>query len=182
LDYPVFFRSIMRVLRGIVKTAIIWAAVWAPASLVPMALAELSGVHFPSGVFLRVLIFQTVIGAINGGVFASAIAFGGRRKTFETLSLRWIAACGAVGGALFPLILRAALGAPMPPIAVAWGLATNAALGAGLATLTLFIARRAPVLTSGYDSSVEQVATGASNAALRQGVPTTESMRLPVKQ
>ncbi len=37
------------------------------------------------------------------------VAIAGRRTTFERLGLAWIAACGAVGGALRPFVSRAVL-------------------------------------------------------------------------
>jgi hypothetical protein len=156
--------SILRKLRGIVTTALTWAVVWAPLSLLPLAFAALSGIQLPPGSVGRVLIIQAVIGAINGGVFASVLAVAGRKKRFETLSLRWIAACGAVGGALFPLVVRAALftslEVPFPAMALAWDLVTNAALGAGFATLTLALARRAPALPEGDGSAFGSVGHG----------------------
>ena len=100
---------ILRILRGIVKTALTWAVVWVPVSLIPFGLAALVGSPLPPGVLGPLLITQAVMGAINGGVFASVLAIAGRRKTFETLSLPWIAACGAVGGALFPVAIQAVL-------------------------------------------------------------------------
>jgi len=156
---------ILRILRGILKTALTWAVVWVPFSLIPFGLAALVGSPLPPGVLGPLLITQAVMGAINGGVFASVLAIAGRRKTFETLSLPWIAACGAVGGALFPVAIQAVLFATVHPSipATAWvsALVTNAVLGAGCATMTLSVARRAPALPRG---------TGAARPVIDAGV------------
>ena len=156
---------ILRILRGIGKTALTWAVAWIPFSLIPFGLVTLfGGVPLPSGVWGALLISTALTGAINGAVFAGVLAIAGRGKTFETLSLRWIAACGAVGGALFPLAARAVLLATVdvsiPITALMSSLVTNAVLGAGFATVTLSIARRAPALPR---------ADGVARAAIEAG-------------
>jgi hypothetical protein len=157
---------IARLLRGIVKTAITWAVVWVPLSLIPFGLATLFGARPPSRVLVQILISQLVTAAINGGVFASVLAIAGRRKTFETLSLRWIAACGAVGGVVFPVLGRALVYATLdvriPATALVGSLVTNAVLGAGLATMTLSLARRAPALPRASGLAQPAVESGAA--------------------
>jgi hypothetical protein len=142
--------QIFRKLRGIAATALTWAVVWAPLSLIPLGLRVLLLGPVPSGMWGNVWRISMMTGAINGAIFGTVLAIAGQRKTFETLSLRWIAACGAAGGALFPLALRAVgyamLDLPIPATALASTLVTNALLGAGLATSTLAVARHAPAL------------------------------------
>jgi hypothetical protein len=137
---------IIRILRGIVLTALTWAVAWVPVSLILIGLATLFGVHLAPGFLSRYLIVQAIVGAINGGVFASILAIAGRRKTFETLSMPWIATCGALGGALIPFAGRVLLSASfaLPVTALISIFVTSALLGAAGATLTLSIARRAP--------------------------------------
>ena len=141
---------ILRVLRGIARTALTWAVVWVPVSLIPFGLATLFGGPLPLRVWVPVIISQAVVGAINGGVFATVLAIAGRRKSFDTLSLPWIAACGAVSAALVPFVGRAVLLAtldvPIPATALLTALVTNGVLGAGFAMTTLTLARRAPAL------------------------------------
>lgn len=156
---------IPRLLRGIVKTALMWAAVWVPVSLIPLGLSTLlGGVSLPFRVLIPVVISQAMMGAINGGIFASVVAIAGRRKTFETLSLPWIAACGAVSAAVFPFVLRTILFATIdiavPVTVLVWGLATNAVLGAGCAAMTLSIARRAPALPPGNGEAGPAIEAG----------------------
>jgi hypothetical protein len=158
---------IVRILRGIVKTALTWAVVWVPFSLIPFGLATLlGGGPLPPGILGPLLISQAVMGAINGGVFASVLAIAGRRKSFETLSLPWIAACGAVGAALIPFagraVLFATLDVPIPATALVWTLVTNAVLGAGCATVTLSLARRAPALPRGSGAVRPALDAGAA--------------------
>ena len=66
---------IIRVLRGIVTPAATSAAVWVPCSLISMGLASLLGSPLPDGVLRPLLIGQTVMGALNGAVFASGAGF-----------------------------------------------------------------------------------------------------------
>ena len=156
---------ILRVLRGIVTTAVTWAVVWVPVSLIPFGIGSLFGSPLPARVYLTIIIGQAVVGAVNGTVFATILAVAGRRKSFETLSLRWIAVCGAVGGALLPFLGRAALIAadfPIPASALLSTLITNGVLGAGLAATTLSLARRAPALRASTDTPTPAVGAGAT--------------------
>ncbi len=156
---------ISRILSGILKTALTWAVVWVPISLIPLGVAALFGARLASGVWGPFLISQALMGAINGAVFAGVLAIAGRRKTFETLSLPWIASCGGVGAAMFPFVFRAvlltALDVPMPAMALLSTLVSNAVLGAGLATLTLSIARRAPALPASESAAQPAIDAGA---------------------
>lgn len=142
--------DIGRLLRGIVRTSLTWAAITVPLSLIPFGVASLFGSPVPVRIWGVLLLTSGVMGLINGGVFATLLAIAGRRTTFERLSLAWIAACGALGGALVPFVSRAVVIAmtdvPMPATALVWTLTTNALLGAGFATVALSAARRAPAL------------------------------------
>jgi hypothetical protein len=158
---------IVRVLRGIVGTASFWVALWVPVSLLPLGLAILAGNPFPSGALRAFLMAQALVGAINGLVFASVVAIAGRRRTFEGLKTSWMAACGAVGGAAGPFAVAALMlsnsSAIIPASALLETLITNAFLGAGLASLTLSVARRAPALPR--DTSPHFVASSGSSVA-----------------
>lgn len=154
------------VFRGIVKTALTWAVIWVPFSLIPIGLAALFGAELPLRVLGSLVAGQAVTGAINGAVFAGLLAVAGRRRTFESLSLPWIAGLGAIGGALFPFALRATLLSTMdvaiPATALVSGLITSALLGAGCASLTLSIARRAPGLPALADAAAPAVGAGVT--------------------
>jgi len=155
---------ILRVLRGIVKTAVTWAVVWVPLSLIPLGISAFFGGYLTSRVLVAMVVSQALAGAINGTVFATVLALRGRRKTFESLSLPWIASCGAIGAVVFPVGVRAVLlstlGFQLSPVAFAWTLVTNAALGAGLAAISLSVARRAPALGDGGDSGMPSIGSG----------------------
>lgn len=142
---------ILRVLRGIVRTAITWVVLWVPVSLVPLGLAVLGGSPFPEGALRAFLLTQAVAGTLNGVVFGSVVAIAGRRRTFEALSMPWMAACGAVGGAAGPSVIAAVMlsgnSIALPASVLLTTMVTNALMGAGLATLTLSVARRAPGLS-----------------------------------
>lgn len=149
--------EIGRLVRGIVRTSLTWAAITVPLSLIPFGVASLFGGPVPVRIWGALLLTSGVMGLINGGVFATALAIMGRRTTFERLSLARIAACGAVGGALVPFVGRAVMIAttdvPLPATALLWTLATNAVLGAGFAAVALSAARRAPALPRETDET-----------------------------
>lgn len=159
---------IVPILRGIVTTALTWAVVWIPFSLIPFGLGALFGADLSLRLLGALVAGQAVTGAINGAVFAGLLAVVGRRRTFESLSLPWFAAWGAVGGALFPVAVRAALFAttdlPIPASALVSGLVTSALVGASCATLTLSIARRAsqPVLPPSNPDAAPAINAGAA--------------------
>ncbi|MEX2179781.1 MAG: hypothetical protein WD801_13785 [Gemmatimonadaceae bacterium] len=140
-------------LRGIAATAMTWAVVWVPVSLIPFSVAALLGRSLPLRLFVTVAITQAVVGAICGATFATILLVAGRRRTFDTLSIPWIAACGAAGALLLPVIGRAIVLATIevtvPMAAIVSTVITNGLLGAGLAAATLSIARRAPALSEG---------------------------------
>jgi hypothetical protein len=147
---------ILRTLRGIAVTAVTWAVVWAPFSFVSIGLAAFAGQAFSPRLLAIIVANQIVVGAINGAVFAGALAIAGRRRTFESLSMPLMVACGAIGGTLFPfgirtLILSAGFGIHQPVTTLVTTLITNALLGAGCAALSLKLARRAPALGRGPD-------------------------------
>ena len=138
----------LRLLRGVIRTAVTWVVLWVPISLVPLGLAILGGNPFPEGALRAFLVTQTVAGLFNGVVFASVVAVAGRKRTFDALSMPWMAACGAVGGAAGPSLIAGVMlsnnSIALPASVVLGTLITNGLLGAGLASLTLSVARRAP--------------------------------------
>ena len=157
---------IVRLLRGIVTTALTWAVVWVPFSLIPFGLATLFGADLPVRVLGALIIGKALTGAVSGASFAGLLAIAGRRRTFESLSLPWIAGLGAIGGAIFPFAIRATLLTTMdvslPASALVSALVTSALLGAGCASLTLSIARRAPALAPSEQPSAPAVGAGAA--------------------
>jgi len=158
--------GLLRKLRGIAVTALTWAVVWVPVSLIPFGIASLFGGSIPARILVAFTVTQAVMGAICGVTFASILAIAGRRKTFDTLSLPWIAACGAAGAMLLPFIGRvvflATSDVAVPLLAMASTVVTNGLLGAGLAAATLSIARRAPELPR--DTAEPSTAIGAGAA------------------
>jgi hypothetical protein len=157
----------LRILRGIAKTALTWAVVWVPISLIPFGIATLfTGGGLPAGMLVGLVVSQAVTGALNGAMFASVLAIAGRLRTFDKLSLPLMAVCGAIGASVFPFIGRAVLIAtvdvPIPIMALMATLVTNAVMGAGFAALTLSIARRAPALSASTSASRPAVDAGVA--------------------
>jgi hypothetical protein len=86
---------------------------------------------------------------LTGGLFAVVLAVAGRRRNAESMSMPWIAVCGAVGAGLMPLVVRMVF--PFPASVWAPMIVTNALLGGAGAAVMLAMARRAPALPRGDD-------------------------------
>jgi hypothetical protein len=145
-------------------TALTWATVWVPVSFIAVGVSSLFRTGPALGMSLtRFVIVQATLGAINGGVFASALAIVGRRRTFSSLSMPVAAACGAAAATLVPVLARVALSASLgpPAIAIVSTLFTSGAVGATCATLTLAIARRAPAVVDREKSAPQTLAAPA---------------------
>jgi hypothetical protein len=157
---------ILSLLRGVVATALTWAVIWVPFSLIIFGLTSLSGGEVSLRVLGTLVAGQALTGAINGAVFAGLLAAAGRRRSFESLSMRWFAGLGAIGGALFPFAMRATLlstvDVSIPASVWVSGLVTTALLGAGCASLTLSIARRATALPTSDHADAPAVSAGAA--------------------
>ena len=157
---------VLRLLRGVATTALTWAVVWAPFALIPFGVAMMFGAELPLRLLTGLVVGKAVTGAISGATFAGLLAVAGRRRTFESLSLPWIAGLGAVGGAVFPAAVRATIltvmDVSLPVSVLVTGLVTSALLGAGCASMTLAIARRAPALPRSDQASAPAISVGAA--------------------
>jgi hypothetical protein len=157
---------ILRVLRGVLKTALTWAVVWTPFALISYGMATALGAELPPGLLVGFFVGKALTGAVSGALFAGLLAIAGRRRTFDSITLPWIAGLGAVGGGLFPVAIRATMFAftdiALPTSALLAGLATSMVLGAGCASLTLAIARRGPALPASERTSAPAVGAGAA--------------------
>jgi len=143
-------KKFVRRLRGIFGTGLTWAFGWAGVTL---ALNLLGGVpfHFIGQIALSGL----ARGFIAGGAFAVILSVAERRHTLEDLSLRRVALWGGIGGGilylgLVPLMLS--MGFPIGGFLVP--LALNSVIGAGFASGSVALARRADTnLIGGEDDS-----------------------------
>jgi len=147
---------IVRRLRGILSTALMWALPWAVVGGGAVVALDrlwrapgfhaLIGVEYAWGLFLDGARFFALVGALAGALFAGVVALAERRRTFATLHTGRMLAWGAIGGAALPLLVgigAVLTGAPsMLRDLVFAGI--GASLGAGSAWTMLVIARRAP--------------------------------------
>lgn len=132
-------KKLLRRLRGILGTGLTWAVGWAG---VTVALSLIGGVPFPF--LFRVVLSGAAQGFIAGGVFATILSVAERRHTLEDLSLRRVALWGGIGGAcLFVPIYPMLMSAGIPLFRLALPLAINALMGAGFASGSVALARRA---------------------------------------
>jgi hypothetical protein len=150
-------RTLLRRLRGVLGTSLLWAVTW---SLGGLALAGflllrnpvLRGSEGISDAFLIPVFLFGTWGALGGAIYAIALAMFERRRTLDQLVMARLAVWGALGGMALPLlVLGAALSAyghaALGPVN-SWviPLALTGMLGAGCATGTLAIARRGAAL------------------------------------
>lgn len=145
----------LRRLRAIALTAVLWSFPWGILGGVAVAVAlrlrgfeagaTVFGLPLSLGLFAVGLKVFGILGAAAGGIFGTAMSIGERQRTLATLSTRRMLLWGALGGGTLPLI-GTALVAVNSGIAVGgFGLfaAISAALGAGSAWSMLWLARRA---------------------------------------
>lgn len=144
----------LRRLRAIAVTAVLWGLAWGALGVVFGTVAWILGPGVGNIVILprflaNQVLFWGLWGGISGGAFATLLALGERRHSLDELRGLRIAGWGALGGMLIPLgvyLLLTLRGGPifgaLRPTVIAASLA--GLLGAGLAAGQLALARRAP--------------------------------------
>jgi hypothetical protein len=152
--YPAVAMSLVRRVRGVAVTAAMWGSAFAAAGVGIAVVLDFMGLTQPldfaglTEVLARVGIRWAKIGAGMGALFATTVILTQRRRTIADLSanrfsLIGLTAGGAVAFAASLVILLAtgwSLAAALTPgLAIA---AACGAIGAGVATSTLRLARR----------------------------------------
>ena len=149
---------VMRRLRGILGTAVLWGVPWAfSLGLIAASAALILGAHLgPFLAFARGALTGFYWGIAAGALFGSALMLTEQRRGFTKLSLKRAAAWGALSGIWFPALIGLAFGpSAQPLLVIGWPayLATGS-MGALSGLATLWLARRgAPSVAS--DPSVE---------------------------
>jgi len=151
--------KLIRVLRGVVGTALSFAVPWALAGGALAVGIELLWPSLPGELrtpaslwwFARTggLMFGA-LGAVSGALFAAALAASGRRISFEQLNSGRMLALGALGGVTVSGMLFGAfvLTGGAWTVAYTIGMGITALLGGVTGPALLHIARRAPAHTS----------------------------------
>jgi len=147
-------KGFLRRLRGIIGTGITWAVGWAGGySVVSVVIgAPLSGLG-------AVALAGAIFGFIAGGSFAVILSITERRRAFDQLSLWRVAVWGGLGGMALPLFFAPRLigaGFPLHLLLTTYliPLAVSGLMGAGFATGSVALARRADTkLIEGEDDS-----------------------------
>ena len=147
-------KRFLRRLRGVLGTALTWAVGW---SAFTVGLSLLFGAPLE---YLGLLaISGAVRGSIAGGAFAVILSIAERHHTLEDLSLRRVALWGGIGGSvllLTTLPIIALMGAPIT--GVIGGLVRSAFIGAGFASGSVALAKRADRnLISGGDDPLLRI-------------------------
>jgi hypothetical protein len=150
--------SLLRRIRGIVGSALLWGCAWAGVGLLfgvaVWLLRDPAAFLFPVWRFVALQgLFWGIWGSVSGAVFASLLIVAERNSTISTLSTRRLAGWGALGGFFLPLasygvllVTRGPVIGALIPTAIAATIA--GLLGAGMAAGHLSLARRAPALPS----------------------------------
>ena len=137
-----------RRLRGVLGTALIWALVWLPIGVVLLLWRNSRDIEcFYCPPALSVLGIWTGWGAVSGAVFATVLMIAERRHALAELSIGRIAVWGALGALSAPLAITVAevmQPGPYTDLTFTAGvLGLSALLGAGCASGTVALARRA---------------------------------------
>ncbi len=139
----------LRRIRGVVGTALTWAAGWAGFAFI-LSLTGYFGALGTVQVYAAVAALWAVVGFVGGAIFSVVLGIAERRRSFDEMSLPRFAVWGAVGGLLLAIPWLTGAG---PPPALSEILGTGVVmglLGAGSAAGSLALARRAdPLLESG---------------------------------
>jgi hypothetical protein len=128
-------KKLLRRVRGVLGTAFTWAIAWTGLGA---GLGILAGIPF--NYLIPMALNGAASGFIAGASFAVILSVAERHSTLENLSLRRVALWGAVGGLLLSFIPMA-FGVPVPYLL--GPLVINTGIGAGMATGSVFLARRA---------------------------------------
>lgn len=130
-------RKILRRLRGILGTGLVWATGWVGANAL---LCLVSGV--PLQYLLPLSVTAFFQGFVAGGAFATILSVAERKHTLKELSLRRVALWGGIGGMLIvlpaiPALLSMGLGVGR----LFLPLVVDGLIGAGFASGSVALAR-----------------------------------------
>jgi cbb3-type cytochrome oxidase subunit 1 len=149
---------LVRRVRGVLVTALVWAVAWLPVGLVVGVIRALT-LPLPDYMrtpgmqltyFLRVVgilsLTWMIWGAISGALFAVLVALLERRREVDTLSSRRTVIWGALGAMALPTTILLIFLAEAPGFTLiqpaVWTLSISAAQGAVCAFGTLALAKR----------------------------------------
>ena len=143
--------SILRRVRGVAVSAIVWAIVFAAVGLARLPVYGLLGTLYPTGpgglveVVRRVALNGALAGLASGALFATIVMLAERRRDFATLTGRRFALWGLAAGMLFvggTDVVNAIAGRwPLDLSTAVWS-AFYGAVGAGIGVTTFRLARR----------------------------------------
>lgn len=147
---------VLKVLRGVVVTALGFAAFWsvvgsavaaAAMAFVPQAAKQGPLPEFYVTIARAGPLLFAMLGGIAGTLYALLLASVGRRMSFEDLTFPRIVSLGAAGGFTLGLGLFGLAGAYLRiwPVPYTVGVGISTLLGAGTAAVLLAWARRSPV-------------------------------------
>lgn len=121
-------------IRGLLGTALTWAAVWFPVGAVMGLVLRPLGVSDPALLF-------ALAGFLTGATFSVVLGITEGRRRFDEMSLPRFAGWGAFGGLLSAVLFFSSTGGSLLGTVVVSSVLT--VLGAGSAAGSLTLARRA---------------------------------------
>lgn len=152
-----------RRLRGIVGTALVWAVAWTVGGVAVtigalLARTSPSTLRFWITALTSASVIWTIWGGVSGAAFASVLAIAERRRRVADLSMRRVAAWGALGGAAVPAAIALLVAAdPYASsdrggyIMLSVSLIASSVFGAICSGGTLWLARQSEGAGSGAD-------------------------------
>lgn len=146
-------KQLLRKLRGIVGTGLTWAVGFGVAYV-----GLFAGFGFPYGNLFEAGVNGVILGFCAGGSFATILSIAERRRTLDQLSVRRVAAWGAIGGMALLLLFTPLVfgsGRPIGDVLTSYlvQLSFMGILGAGFSTGSVALARRGDLdLLEGEDT------------------------------
>lgn len=155
--------KLLRVLRGVVGTAVTWGLAWIPLTAGFYGVIDVIGPGLPFR-FWSTLVFGAAFrGAISGAVFGGLLSLIARRRSFSELTFPQLMSCGAAGAIIAPGVTLALGGLvthlAIPPAAIAFSLMMSAGMGIASAAGTLYVARRAPEVRDADEVAIDAAPT-----------------------
>ena len=172
--------AIIRRLRGILSTALLWGIVWSLIAVpILLLLTRLFGSFWPVLRIAKTALMTGFIGGAGAGaLFASALMLAEQNRQLTSLSRPRVLLWGALAGSWWYVLFAVQSPWALNPIRIApfWiAMVLTAGAGSLSAFSTVWLARRARELDQLPDAPLPQVDTGAAGTRHKVALPSSLS-------